>query len=55
MRVPAESMWSLAAERVSDALRGAEVPRSTEIDVALVVRGSTAPPVDAAARRLSRR
>jgi LacI family transcriptional regulator len=44
VRVPAEEMWRLAAERVIDALRGAEVPRSTEIEVALVVRGSTAPP-----------
>lgn len=45
VRVPAESMWKLAAERVIDALRGVEVPRSTEIEVALVVRGSTAPPL----------
>jgi LacI family transcriptional regulator, galactose operon repressor len=44
VRVPAEEMWKLAAERVIDALRGAAVPRATEIEVALVVRGSTAPP-----------
>jgi DNA-binding LacI/PurR family transcriptional regulator len=38
VRVPAEEMWRLAAERVIDALRGTEVPRATEIEVALVVR-----------------
>jgi hypothetical protein len=41
---------------VIDALRGAEVPQSTEIEVALVVRGSTAPPPrERAARGVSRR
>ena len=56
VRVPAEEMWRLAAERVIDAMRGAEVPRATEIEVALVVRDSTAPPPrERAARRVSRR
>ena len=50
VRVPAEEMWRKAAERVISALRGAETARhtdteiDTEIEVALVVRGSTAPP-----------
>ncbi len=52
VRVPAEAMWRLAAERVIEALRGAEVPRATEIDVSLVVRGSTAPPPPRAKRDL---
>lgn len=55
VRVPAEDMWRTAADRVIDALRGAEVPRETEIDVALVVRRSTAPPPGGAARRAGRR
>jgi LacI family transcriptional regulator len=52
VRVPAEEMWRLAAERVIDALNGAEVPPATEIDVSLVVRGSTAPPPAGATRDL---
>jgi LacI family transcriptional regulator len=56
VRVPAEEMWRLAAERVIDAMRGAEVPRTTEIEVALVVRDSTAPPPrERTARRARRR
>jgi LacI family transcriptional regulator len=55
VRVPAEEMWRLAAERLIDALRGAEVPRSTEIEVALVVRGSTAPPPRQRAARAAHR
>lgn len=43
VHVPAENMWRQAADRVIAALRGAEVPRETEIEVALVVRGSTGP------------
>jgi LacI family transcriptional regulator len=54
VRVPAEEMWRLAADRVLDALRGVEVPRSTEIEVALVVRGSTAPPPGARRARARR-
>lgn len=55
VRVPAEQMWKLAAERVIDMLAGTEVPQATEIDIALVVRGSTAPPADGASRRSRRR
>lgn len=54
VRVPAEEMWRLAADRVLDALRGVEVPRATEIEVALVVRGSTAPPPGARRARARR-
>lgn len=54
VRVPAEDMWRLAADRVLDALRGVEVPRATEIEVALVVRGSTAPPPGARRTRTRR-
>jgi LacI family transcriptional regulator len=54
VRVPAEEMWRLAADRVLDALRGVEVPRATEIEVALVVRGSTAPPPGARRPRARR-
>jgi len=43
VHVPAEAMWRQAADRVIAALRGEDVPRETEIEVALVVRGSTAP------------
>ncbi len=41
IRVPAEELWRAAADRLLDALRGEPVPRHTEIEVALVVRGST--------------
>lgn len=54
VRVPAEEMWRLAADRVLDALRDLEVPRATEIEVALVVRGSTAPPPGARRTRTRR-
>jgi len=43
VHVPAEAMWRCAADRVIAALRGDDVPRETEIEVALVVRGSTGP------------
>ena len=43
VQVPTEQMWSLAADRLMSALRGEPVQRSTRIDVALVVRQSTAP------------
>jgi LacI family transcriptional regulator len=55
VRVPATEMWSLAAERVIDSLAGLEVPPATEIDVALVVRGSTGPAPGGGARRGARR
>jgi LacI family transcriptional regulator len=57
VRVPAEDMWRCAAERLLAALQGDELPRATEIELALVVRGSTgpAPKVTAAAKRQVRR
>ena len=42
VRVPAEEMWRTAADRLIAALRGEVVQRATEIEVALVVRESTA-------------
>ena len=42
VRVPAEEMWRTAGGRLLAALRGEVVPRRTEVEVALVVRGSTA-------------
>ncbi|KQW40302.1 LacI family DNA-binding transcriptional regulator [Rhizobacter sp. Root404] len=42
VRVPAEEMWRTAGDRLLAALRGEAVPRRTEVEVALVVRGSTA-------------
>ncbi len=44
VQVPTEHMWATAAERLIAALHGEPVPPNTEIDVALVVRQSTAPP-----------
>lgn len=44
VHVPAESMWRRAAEHVLALLDGQESPPAVEIDVSLVVRGSTAPP-----------
>jgi len=44
IRVPAEGMWRLAGDRLVAALRGEPVPRSTAVEVSLVVRGSTGPP-----------
>ena len=56
VHVPAEEMWRCAADRVIAALRGEEVPRETEIEVALVVRGSTGPaPAEPAAAKRGRR
>ncbi|WP_066705684.1 LacI family DNA-binding transcriptional regulator [Curvibacter delicatus] len=43
VRVPTEAMWTTAADRLVAAIRGEAFPRSTEIDVALVVRQSTGP------------
>jgi DNA-binding LacI/PurR family transcriptional regulator len=42
VRVPAEEMWRTAADRLLAALRGEAIPRHTQIEVSLVVRGSTA-------------
>jgi LacI family transcriptional regulator len=53
VRVPAEELWQCAADRVIAALRGEEVPRQTEIEVSLVLRGSTGP-APAASRKLTR-
>ncbi|MCW8166167.1 LacI family DNA-binding transcriptional regulator [Verminephrobacter aporrectodeae subsp. tuberculatae] len=47
MRVPTETMWSTAADRLLATLAGETPPRSTEVEVALIVRESTGP-----ARRL---
>lgn len=44
VHVPAEAMWSRAADHVLALLDGQATPPVTEIDVSLVVRGSTAPP-----------
>jgi LacI family transcriptional regulator len=43
VRVPTEEMWRAAADRLLAPLRGQTAPRRTEIEVSLVVRGSTAP------------
>jgi LacI family transcriptional regulator len=50
VHVPAETMWRRAAERALAMLDGEPPARESEIEVSLVVRGSTAPP---AARRPS--
>ena len=51
VRVPAEEMWRCAADRLLAALQGADLPRETQIDVALVVRGSSGPPPGVRQRR----
>lgn len=43
MRVPAQAMWCCAAERLLATLAGQAVPRSTAVEVALIVRASTGP------------
>ena len=56
VHVPAEAMWRQAADRVIAALRGEDVPRETEIEVGLVVRGSTGPaPGEVVAAKSARR
>lgn len=45
VRVPTESMWSTAAERLLAALRNEPVTAHTEVEVALVVRQSCGPVV----------
>lgn len=52
VHVPAETMWRRAADRALAMLRGEAAAREPEIEVSLVVRGSTAPP---ASRQRSRR
>lgn len=44
VRVPAEAMWRRAAERALAMVRGDAPIRDPEVEVSLVVRGSTAPP-----------
>jgi LacI family transcriptional regulator len=51
VHVPAETMWRRAAERVLAMLQGDEPAPNTEIEVSLVVRGSTAPPVRGRGKR----
>ena len=51
VHVPAEEMWNAAADRLLVALSGGVAPRRTEIQVSLVVRGSTAPAPARSARR----
>lgn len=43
LRVPAEAMWRCAGDRLVAMLCGQGVPPATEVEVALVVRGSTGP------------
>jgi LacI family transcriptional regulator len=50
VHVPAEPMWRRAAERALAMLRGEAPTRDHEVEVALVVRGSTAPPARRARR-----
>ncbi len=44
VHVPAEQMWKQAADHVLALLDDVEPPSASEIEVSLVVRGSTAPP-----------
>jgi LacI family transcriptional regulator len=47
VHVPAEAMWRRAAEHVLARLAGEDglrTPPSSEVEVSLVVRGSTGPP-----------
>ena len=44
VHVPAEAMWRRAAERALALARGEAPARDLEVEVSLVVRGSTAPP-----------
>lgn len=43
VRVPNQAMWRCAGDRLVALLRGEAVPRQTEVEVSLVVRGSTGP------------
>lgn len=44
LRVPTEAMWRTAGDRLVALMRGDQVPRTTGIEVSLVVRGSSGPP-----------
>jgi LacI family transcriptional regulator len=50
VHVPAEALWRRAAERALALVRGEPPVRDPEVEVSLVVRGSTAPPARAARR-----
>ena len=50
VHVPAEAMWRRAAERALAMVRGEAPTRDHEVEVSLVVRGSTAPPAKRARR-----
>lgn len=43
LHVPTEAMWVLAAERLIDLLERRAVPQASELQVELIVRGSTGP------------
>jgi len=45
VQIPMEQMWRTAAERMIQTLQGREAPLETQLEIALVVRGSTAPPM----------
>jgi LacI family transcriptional regulator len=51
VHVPAETLWRSAAEQVLGMLRDHAKPQGVEVEVSLVVRGSTAPPATAKGRR----
>jgi LacI family transcriptional regulator len=51
VHVPADEMWRCAADRVLAALEGDELPRSTQLQVSLVVRDSSGPPPKARVKR----
>lgn len=51
VHVPAEKMWNDAADHVLALIDGLEPPPSPEVEVSLVVRGSTGPPPVLSPRR----
>jgi LacI family transcriptional regulator len=51
VHVPAEAMWRTAADQVLAMLGGGDVPPDAQVEVSLVVRGSTAPPAASRGRR----
>lgn len=54
IRLPAEQMWQLAADRLIASLKGEAVPLRSEVEVALVLRESSGPaPKGLAMRRVS--
>lgn len=44
VHVPTEQLWQMVADRLVGMLAGSLVPRSTRLDVELIVRGSTSAP-----------